>query len=159
MRTGSSLLSVLVILASAAVLLFCVISLSPYHAEVVPNPYFVENSPDSTSVTVPNVIAHYYSPPSTTRIVLSIVLAASSLVGAAIVVSRLSVSRKILGGAMTAAASATLAFLVLCGVEGGLPQSRTYYFAIVISPAIGVAAAWVAARWWPNKSLVRPRAE
>jgi hypothetical protein len=155
MQGRSAVLMFLTILACATVLVCCVCFFRSSSAEAVPNPEYVENSPDT--VTLPYLLVHGYFPPSTAEIVMRLAVGLTSLVAAAMVASRLFASRKLLTGAAVAAASATLAFLFLCAVAGRMPRSLVYYFALAASPIVGVPAALVAARWWPNTSLERTR--
>jgi hypothetical protein len=123
-------------------------------AELVPNP---DHGKSEAEVTLPNLLVHYYRPPSATEVALSAILAAVSLIGVSVFVARLVANRRILAGVGAAIMSTTLALLILAAALQRFPKPHTIYIGTIGSILLGAAGAWMGGRWWPNKSLERTR--
>jgi hypothetical protein len=123
-------------------------------AAVVPNPSY--GGPEN-AVATPNLLVHYYRPPTTGELSLSIALSVATLSGVSILVARYAATRRLLTGTSAAVASAVLALVVATVTAQKLPRPQTIFIGTIGSLAVGMAAAWIASRWWPNKSLERTR--
>ena len=123
-------------------------------AEVVPNP---DHGKSADAVTLPNLLVHYSRPPTTAEVALSAALAVATLAGVSMLVSRFAVHRRLLAGAAAATASAALALLFVTVTAQLMPRLQSIFIGIVGSLLIGLAAAWLSSRSWPNTSLERTR--
>jgi len=149
MQTHSLAFRSLGIVLSAALLVIALRFPGDSGAEVVPNP---DHGKIENAVTLPNLLVHYYRPPNSSEIAFSLVLSVVALAGISMFVARLAAHRRIFAGTAAAVASAVVALLFITATAQHLPASQTIFMGIGGSFLVGLAAAWLAGRWWPNTS-------
>jgi hypothetical protein len=108
-------------------------------------------------------IAHFYRTPSIPEVVIRIAIPFFSWTGVAAYVAAVVSSRKIRAGSLAAACGTFIAFGIIqfyiAHKVGDAYRFHPINLAIwgVVSLAFGAIVSWVAAVWWPNKSLERMR--
>jgi hypothetical protein len=156
MRARSKLLVPLAIAACAGLLIMALQLQARTWVEEVPNP---EYGKSANAVTLPYSMVHYYRVPTAAETAISIALMVVALAGVSLLAARLSSQHKIVSGTVAAVISATLTLSVLAVMAQRMPQAQTICIGILGAAVVGIAAAWLSARWWPNKSLERTREE
>ena len=108
-------------------------------------------------------IAHFSREPPVFEVILRVAIPVLSFLGIGAYVARVVTTRKVWSGAIASMFVGLLTFTLLwSNVAAALdeiyvPNALSMVAWISVSLSLGAASAWLAAVWWPNKSLERTR--